>query len=79
MVEPGLTSRLRQHSRRSGVLVGVSMALTIAICIVAFIWIYVRVGPFLSDFIPRQAKPAPTPTVQLGGSGPAGAATPTKG
>jgi Bacterial SH3 domain len=56
MVEPGLTSRLRQHSRKSGMLVGLSMAIAIGICIVAFIWIYVRVGPFFSDFIPANSN-----------------------
>jgi hypothetical protein len=34
-------------------MVGVSMALSIAITIAAFIWLYVQIGPFLSDFIPQ--------------------------
>lgn len=54
-------------------LVGLSMALSIAISIVAFIWIYVRLGPLLSDFIPASTSAA-TPTSQ-----PAAAATPSSG
>ncbi len=72
MVEPGLTSRLRQHSRRSGMLVGLSMAIAIGICIIGFIWIYVRVGPLFSDFIPANST-ALTPVSSVSG----GAATPT--
>jgi uncharacterized protein YgiM (DUF1202 family) len=37
-------------------LVGLSMALAIAICIGGFIWIYVRVGPIFSDFIPQSSN-----------------------
>ena len=62
MAEPGLTTRLRQHSRRSGMMVGLSMAITIAIVIVAFIWIYLRLTPFVSDFIP--SDPVQTPAVR---------------
>jgi hypothetical protein len=36
-------------------MVGVSMALSIAITIAAFIWLYVQIGPFLSDFIPQDS------------------------
>jgi hypothetical protein len=62
-------------------LVGVSMAITIAICIVAFIWIYARVGPFLSDFIPAEtATQTPLTRAAAGspvaGSGAGTAATP---
>ncbi|MFO7271370.1 MAG: SH3 domain-containing protein [Sphaerobacter thermophilus] len=63
MVEPSLTSRLRQRSRRSGMLIGLSMAISILIIIAGFIWIYVRLGPYLSDFIPSGAADAtPSPT-----------------
>ena len=66
MVEPGLTTRLRQHSRRSGMMVGFSMLVTIIILIAGFIWIYVRMGPLLSDFIPSQAAAvAGTPVTQV--------------
>jgi cytoskeletal protein RodZ len=46
-----LSNRLRQHSRRSGFTVGVSMALAIAICIAGFVTIYVQLQPYISDFI----------------------------
>jgi len=56
-------------------LVGLSMALAIAICIVGFIWIYVRVGPIFSDFIPESSN-NPTPVVLSGLASPNSAATP---
>lgn len=78
MVEPGLTSRLRQHSRKSGMLVGLSMAIAIGICIIAFIWIYVRVGPFFSDFIPAGANGV-TPIPSLLSGTPTDSGTPIAG
>jgi hypothetical protein len=53
MAEPGLAQRLRRHSRNSGMMIGVSMAAAMIICIAAFIWLYVQIGPLLSDFIPE--------------------------
>lgn len=46
-------------------LIGLSMAISILILIAGFIWIYVRLGPYLSDFIPSGAADAgdATPTV----------------
>ncbi|MDI3341949.1 MAG: SH3 domain-containing protein [Sphaerobacter sp.] len=78
MVEPGLSSRLRQHSRRSGLLIGLSMAIAILILIAGFIWIYVRLGPYLSDFVPigRAGSATPAPTT-LAVASPAPTATPT--
>lgn len=35
-------------------MIGVSMAAAIVICIAAFIWLYVQIGPLLSDFIPQE-------------------------
>lgn len=49
--ETTLTKRLRQHSRRSGFAVGITMALAIAICIGGFVTIYVRLQPYISDFV----------------------------
>lgn len=57
-------------------LVGLSMAVAIAICIVGFIWIYVRVGPIFSDFIP-QSSASLTPVVLGGAATPAVSASPT--
>ena len=48
-------------------MVGLSMALVIVIVIAAFIWTYLRVGPFLSDFIPS-GNPAAAVTTQLSAS-----------
>ncbi len=59
MTDPGLTNRLRQHSRRAGIMVGLSMALTIAICVGGFTTIYARLAPFTSDFV---AANTPVPT-----------------
>jgi hypothetical protein len=73
MTDPGLTNRLRQHSRRSGLMVGLTMALTIAICIVGFIWGFVQLEPYFSDFIHRdpattESRPPAKITEPAGGS-----------
>jgi hypothetical protein len=38
-------------------MVGISMAIAIAISIGGFIWLYIQIGPLLSDFIPQQSAP----------------------
>ncbi|HET7037657.1 MAG TPA: SH3 domain-containing protein [Thermomicrobiaceae bacterium] len=79
MAEPGLTARLRQHSRRSGMMVGFSMAIVIAIVIAGFIWTYLRIGPFLSDFIPANEPPTAISQVfgtPASGEGPGAAPAP---
>ncbi len=55
MTDPGLTDRLRQKSRRAGLTVGLSMALTIAICIGGATVIYAALVEPLSQFIPIPA------------------------
>src|SRR3954447_18532120 len=60
MSNPGLTRRLRQQSHRSGLAVGISMALTVAICIAAFTLLYVKLAPWVRDF--SGSEPAPTAT-----------------
>lgn len=64
-----LSNRLRQHSRRSGFAVGVSMALAIAICVAGFVTIYVQLQPYISDFVTQdppeeeaRVSAAPNPT-----------------
>lgn len=52
MTDPGLTDRLRQKSRRAGLAVGLSMALTIAICIGGATLIYAGLIDPLSQFVP---------------------------
>lgn len=60
-------------------LVGLSMAIAIGICIIGFIWIYVRVGPVFSDFIPAKSASL-TPVSSLLTSGtPTGSGTPIAG
>lgn len=51
MTDPGLNDRLRQRSRRAGLMVGVSMALTIALCVGGFTVIYSVLVPVLSDVV----------------------------
>jgi cytoskeletal protein RodZ len=43
-------------------MVGVTMALTIAICIVGFIWVFAQLEPYFSDFVNR--APAPSESQQ---------------
>jgi hypothetical protein len=69
MAEPGLTQRLRRHSRNSGMMIGVSMAAAMIICIAAFIWFYVQIGPLLSDFIPQETAEDPD-VISIAGSQP---------
>lgn len=65
MNNSGLTSRLRQQSRRTGLAVGFAMAVTIALCIGIFVVAYAGVDPLTRDFI---ARSSPTPTSTSGGS-----------
>lgn len=60
MTDTGLSDRLRQQSRRSGLMVGVSMALTIGICVGVFVASYARLGSLASDFVPQDATFVPT-------------------
>lgn len=57
MSDPGLTNRLRQRSRRAGLAVGLSMALTIAVCIGGFVWIYAKADPLFADFVGAPETP----------------------
>ena len=60
MTDSGLTRRLRQQSHRSGLAVGITMALAIAICVGAFTLLYVKLDPWVRDF--SGSEPAPTAT-----------------
>jgi type IV secretory pathway VirB10-like protein len=62
MTDPGLSNRLRQHSRRAGLTVGLSMALTIGICVGGFSLIYAVIAPLLSDVVGSEAEPTPEET-----------------
>jgi hypothetical protein len=70
MTDPGLNHRLRQRSRRAGVMIGISMALTIAVCVGSFSVLYASLDDFFGDFVSRgdtiaavrTPTPAPEPT-----------------
>lgn len=51
MSDPGLNQRLRQRSRRAGLMIGVSMIVTVAFCAVAFTVIYTALDGFTTDFV----------------------------
>jgi hypothetical protein len=40
--------------------VAAAIAVTIVICIAAFVWIFVRLEPFMNDFISEEAIATPT-------------------
>ena len=42
--------------------VAVTIALAILICLIAFIWIFVQLEPFMTDFIGSEAAASPTAT-----------------
>jgi hypothetical protein len=52
--------------------VAIAIALSIVICVAAFIWLFVELEPFLSDFVSEatvstptlESEPAPTPVPQ---------------
>lgn len=86
----GLNERLKQNNRRSGMLVGVSMALVVGLLIASFTWLFFRLDPFFSDFAGRSgvsyASPvarvivsprAGTPTATSSGGGIASGVIPT--
>jgi hypothetical protein len=79
MSDPALTNRLRQRSRRAGLAVGLSMALTIAVCVGSFAWIYAEADPFFADLVGSDAKATTgarrTPTAAGTASGGRGAAS----
>lgn len=74
MTNPGLNHRLRQRSRRAGVMIGVSMALTIALCVAGFSVIYASLDDVLGDFVSREQAAAnvqePVAGTQVAAEGP---------
>lgn len=61
--QTGLSERLQQHTRRSGMMVGVSMAIVVVLLVVSFTWIFFRLDPFFSDFAGRSGAPRSSPGV----------------
>lgn len=64
--QTGLNERLNQHTRRSGMLVGVSMALVVALLIGSFTWLFFRLDPFFTDFAGRTGVERASPIAALG-------------
>lgn len=62
MTDPGLNQRLRQRSRRAGFMIGVSMALTIAVCVGGFSFLYAALDGTFADFISEEVPTAVVPT-----------------
>jgi hypothetical protein len=51
MQDPGLNHRLQQRSRRSGFMIGLTMAVTLAVCVGSFTFIYAQLEPVVGDFV----------------------------
>jgi hypothetical protein len=49
MTDTGLSNRLRQHSRRSGIAVGLTMAVTIAVCILSSAYVFGKIEPYVAE------------------------------
>jgi len=62
MTDSGLNQRLRQRSRRAGFMIGISMALTIAVCVGGFSVIYAALDDTIGDFISRDVPDPIIPT-----------------
>ncbi|CAA9541691.1 MAG: hypothetical protein AVDCRST_MAG49-922 [uncultured Thermomicrobiales bacterium] len=60
MQRTGLSRRLDQHGRRSGLAVGLSMALATALLVGVFVTIWGQVDPLLSDFVAAEIEPTAT-------------------
>ncbi len=59
MSDRGLTHRLSQRSRRAGLMIGISMVVTVAFCAIAFTVIYTALEGFTSDFVSSADSSAP--------------------
>lgn len=77
----GLEHRLGSRSRRSGVMIGISILTTIGILVAGFTLIFAALDPMLSDFVGPFARPTQAPTGEAlaargdsGNPGPGGAA-----
>src|SRR3712207_9461527 len=71
MTDSGLSTRLRQQSRRAGLMVGITMVLVIAICIFGAAGLFAWLSRPFSDLIPvvapaAQAQPTAAPDEPAG-------------
>ena len=73
----GLNERLRQSNRRSGMMVGVSMALVVGVLIASFTWLFFRLDPFFTDFAGRSGVAYASPVARVVASPRAGTPTAT--
>jgi hypothetical protein len=73
----GLNERLKQNNRRSGMLVGVSMAAVVGLLIASFTWLFFRLDPFFSDFAGRSGVSYASPVARIVASPRAGTPTAT--
>lgn len=64
MTDRSLNQRLRQRSRRAGIMIGVSMALTIALCVGGFSVIYASMDGVVGDFVSRDPAASDETPVQ---------------
>jgi hypothetical protein len=62
MQDPGLNHRLQQRSRRSGFMIGLTMALTLAVCVASFTFIFAQLEPVVGDFVSDGETEAPATT-----------------
>jgi Bacterial SH3 domain len=68
MTDSGLSTRLRQQSRRAGLMVGITMVLAIAICIFGAAGLFAWLSRPFSDLVPMVAPAAPVvPTPEATG------------
>lgn len=79
--QTGLSERLQQHTRRSGMLVGISMAAVVVLLIGSFTWLFFRLDPFFSDFAgssgSQRSSPVPARVIASARAGsPVAGATP---
>jgi hypothetical protein len=73
MQDPGLNHRLQQRSRRSGFMIGLTMALTLALCVASFTFIYSQLEPVVADFVSSGETEVPATTApQVAAAAPTG-------
>lgn len=70
MQDPGLNHRLQQRSRRSGFMIGLTMALTLAVCVGSFTFIYAQLEPMVSDFVSNGETAVPTSPAEIAAAAP---------
>jgi hypothetical protein len=64
MTDSGLSTRLKQQSRRAGLMVGITMALAIAICVFGAALLFAWLSQPFSDLIPMVAPAAERPAAR---------------